>query len=169
MEFKVADLPIILDGEIIHTLDNESALIRINGKEHIVRLLKFGTSELEFILDHSFHQAKILQLGSSEIRILVDGQHLIIKKHSKLAEVLEKVMLTSSGGGENKVTSQIPGRVVSILTNAGSSVKKGDALVILESMKMQVAIKAHKDGTIKEIRAKQGTTVSRHDVVAIME
>jgi len=34
---------------------------------------------------------------------------------------------------------------------------------------MQVAIKAHKDGKIKEIRVKEGATVSRNDIVAIIE
>jgi biotin carboxyl carrier protein len=36
-------------------------------------------------------------------------------------------------------------------------------------MKMQVAIKAHKDGKIKEIKVKESATVSRNDVVAIIE
>jgi biotin carboxyl carrier protein len=48
-------------------------------------------------------------------------------------------------------------------------VKKGDAVVILESMKMQVAVKAHKDGNLKEIRVKQGAAVARNDIVAIIE
>jgi biotin carboxyl carrier protein len=125
---------------------------------------------LEFILDHSFHHAKILNWGSSEIKTLIDGQVLTIKKHSRLTDVLEKSLsIASFGSGENNLTSQIPGRVVSILTKVGSSIKKGDAIVILESMKMQVAVKAHKDGLIKEIRAKEGSTVARHDVVAVIE
>ena len=170
MEFKVGDIAQSLEGEIISTLGNESILIKISGKEHILKLLKSGTNESEFILDHSFHHAKILQSSSSEIKISIDGQPLTIKKHSKLTEVLEKSLsLTSSGGGENILTSQIPGRVVSILAKLGASVKKGDALVILESMKMQVAVKAHKDGNVKEIRAKEGATVARHDVVAVIE
>jgi biotin carboxyl carrier protein len=36
-------------------------------------------------------------------------------------------------------------------------------------MKMQVAVKAHKDGNVKEIRAKDGATIARHDVVAVIE
>ncbi len=47
--------------------------------------------------------------------------------------------------------------------------KKGDSLVVLESMKMQVAVKAHKDGIIKELRVKKGATVSRNDIIAIIE
>src|SRR5215211_6992342 len=67
------------------------------------------------------------------------------------------------------LTSQIPGRVVSVLVEPGNAVKKGDAVVILESMKMQVAVKAHKDGNLKEIRVKQGAAVARNDIVAIIE
>jgi biotin carboxyl carrier protein len=55
------------------------------------------------------------------------------------------------------------------LAKAGSSIKKGDAIVILESMKMQVAVKAHRDGNIKEIRTKEGSTVARYDTIAIIE
>ena len=170
MEFKLADQATVLDGELIRTLGRESILIKINGKEHNVRLLKSGTQEFEFILDHSFHHAKILHWSSSEIKTLIDGHVLTIKKHSRLTDVLEKSLSsTSFGRGENNLTSQIPGRVVSILPTVGSSIKKGDAIVILESMKMQVAVKAHKDGHIKEIRAKEGSTVARYDVVAVIE
>jgi biotin carboxyl carrier protein len=36
-------------------------------------------------------------------------------------------------------------------------------------MKMQVAVKALKDGIIKELRVKKGATVSRNDIIAIIE
>ena len=51
----------------------------------------------------------------------------------------------------------------------GDEVKKGDVVVVLESMKMQVAVKAHKDGNIKEIKVKQGVSVARNDVMAVIE
>jgi biotin carboxyl carrier protein len=48
-------------------------------------------------------------------------------------------------------------------------VKQGDSIVVLESMKMQVAIKSHRDGNIKELKVKEGQSISRNDVVAILE
>jgi biotin carboxyl carrier protein len=82
-----------------------------------------------------------------------------------------KKSLSSTGAGtaENNLTSQIPGRVVTIMTKPGSSIKKGDPVVVLESMKMQVAVKAHKDGIIKEIRTKEGASIARHDLIAVIE
>jgi biotin carboxyl carrier protein len=87
-----------------------------------------------------------------------------------LTEVLEKS--TALGGaslGENKLLSQIPGRVVSIMLKVGDQVKKGDSIIVLESMKMQVAVKSHKEGKIRDIKVKVGDTVSRNDIVALIE
>lgn len=170
MEFKVGDLAEMLEGEVLRTTDNNSVLVRIAGKQHALRLLKAGTNEFEFVLDNTFHHAKILQSGSAEVKLVLDGQPLTVKKHSKLTEVLEKASaLSGAGGGDRNLTSQIPGRVVNIAAKAGTEVKKGDVIVILESMKMQVAVKAHKNGNLKEIKVKQGASVARNDVLAVIE
>ncbi|MFL6391955.1 MAG: biotin/lipoyl-containing protein [Nitrososphaeraceae archaeon] len=170
MQFKVGDIVTLLAGEITRTTGKGSLLIKIDGKEQILRILKFSTDEFEFILGNSFHCAKILTSSSSETKLLIDGEPLTIKKHSKLTEVLKKTMSsTGLGMGENNLTSQIPGRIVSIMAKPGSPIKKGEPVVVLESMKMQVAVKAHKDGTIKEIRVKEGVSVARYDLIAIIE
>jgi len=170
MEFKVGDLAEMLEGEVLRTANDNSVLVRIAGKQHTLRLLKTGTNEFEFMFENTFHHAKILQSGSAEVKLMLDGQPLTVKKHSKLTEVLEKASaLTGAGGGDRNLTSQIPGRVVNIAAKAGAEVKKGDVILVLESMKMQVAVKAHKDGTLKEIKVKQGASVARYDVLAVIE
>ncbi|MFL6340368.1 MAG: biotin/lipoyl-containing protein [Nitrososphaeraceae archaeon] len=170
MQFKIGDIVTLLAGEITRPTGKGSLLIKIDGKEQILRILKFSTDEFEFILGNSFHHAKILSSSSSETKMLIDGEPLTIKKHSKLTEVLKKTMSsTGLGMGENNLTSQIPGRIVSIMAKPGSPIKKGEPVVVLESMKMQVAVKAHKDGTIKEIRVKEGVSVARYDLIAIIE
>lgn len=171
MEFKVGDLASLLEGEVLRTTgDGNSVMMRIGGKDHSLRLLKSGTNEFEFMLDNTYHHAKILQSGSSEVKLMVDGQPLSLRRHSKLTEVLEKASaLGGAAGGDRNLASQIPGRVVNISAKVGSEIKKGDVVVVLESMKMQVAVKAHKDGTIKEIKVKQGASVSRNDILAVIE
>ncbi len=170
MEFKVGDLAEMLEGEVLRTANDNSVLVRIAGKQHTLRLLKTGTNEFEFMFENTFHHAKILQSGSAEVKLMLDGQPLTVKKHSKLTEVLEKASaLTGAGGGDRNLTSQIPGRVVNIVAKTGAEVKKGDVILVLESMKMQVAVKAHKDGTLKEIKVKQGASVARYDVLAVIE
>lgn len=170
MEFKIDNSHNILSGSINESSGNGKMVATINGKEHSIKIVGLKNSILEFILDNSYKTAKILEFGSSHIKLLMNGEQIILKKHSKLTEILEKSMaLGGSSSGENKLLSQIPGRVVSIMVKAGDQIKKGDSVIVLESMKMQVAVKAHKDGQIRDTKVKIGDTVSRNDVVALIE
>lgn len=170
MEFKIDNSDNILSGSINESSGNGKMVATINGKEHSIKIVGLKNSILEFILDNSYKTAKILEFGSSHIKLLMNGEQIILKKHSKLTEILEKSMvLGGSSSGENKLLSQIPGRVVSIMVKAGDQIKKGDSVIVLESMKMQVAVKAHKDGQIRDTKVKIGDTVSRNDVVAVIE
>lgn len=169
MEFKIDNSNNILSGSINESSGNGKIVATINGKEHSIKIVGLKNSVLEFILDNSYRTAKILEFGSAHIKLLMNGEQIILKKHSKLTEILEKSMaLGASLSGENKLLSQIPGRVVSIMVKAGDQIKKGDSVIVLESMKMQVAVKAHKDGQIRDTKVKIGDTVSRNDVVAVI-
>jgi biotin carboxyl carrier protein len=170
MEFKIAHLEQPINAELVSTLGESEAVVKINQRDYRLKVLRFSTNILEFMIDNSYHYAKILNSGTSVVDLLVDGSEMRINKYSKLSEVLEKSLSRiSQMTGVNNLTSQIPGRVVSVLGKQGDSVTRGDSVVVLESMKMQVAVKSHKDGRIKEIKVKQGNAVARNDVIAVIE
>lgn len=170
MEFKIAHLEQLMNAEFVSTLGESEAIVRINQRDYRLKILRFSAKILEFMIDNSYHYAKLLSSSTSEVKLLIDGNEMKVNKHSKLSEVLERSLSKiSQTTGVNNLTSQIPGRVVSVLGKPGDLVNKGDSIVVLESMKMQVAVKSHKDGKIKEIKVKQGNTVSRNDVIAIIE
>jgi biotin carboxyl carrier protein len=58
-----------------------------------------------------------------------------------------------------RVKSQMPGKIVRILTAVGAEVKKGQSLMVMEAMKMENEIKSPQDGTIKDIRVTEGQAV----------
>jgi len=170
MEFKINNLDNTFTASISESSSNGKTIATINGKEHSVKIIGLQNSILEFIIDNSYRTAKILEFDSSHIKILMNGEQIILKKHSKLTEILEKSMvLGGSSSGESKLLSQIPGRVVSINIRAGDQINKGDSIIVLESMKMQVAVKAHKDGQIRDIKVNVGDTVSRNDVIGLID
>ena len=170
MDFELGGTKEIANGELVRSIGGGLILVRINDKEYQIKLLKSGSDYFEFILDDSFYTAKIIQSGSSEVRLSINGRTHTVKQHSKLTEILEKSLsLTAKIGGEKILVSQIPGRVVNVLAAVRAEVKKGDSIVVLESMKMQVAVKAHRDGIVKELRVKKGATVSRNDIIAVIE
>ena len=59
--------------------------------------------------------------------------------------------------------------MVKVSVSTGDKIKEGDSILVLESMKMQIAVKSTKDGIVKEIKVKEGSTVSRNEVVAIID
>jgi acetyl-CoA carboxylase biotin carboxyl carrier protein len=56
-----------------------------------------------------------------------------------------------------------------VVVQLGQSVSAGDALVILESMKMEIPVESPAAGTIREIRVEEGGVVQEGDVIAIVE
>lgn len=171
MELKIDNLEELFHANIIQTAARKLIFIKIGSQEHAITLLKTSGNELEFIMNNSYHQAKIIRSDTYETKLMIDDTQMTIKKHPNVQEILRKSMAVGEAAerGENAVTSQIPGRVVNIVAQTGTAIKKGDSVVILESMKMQVAVKAHKDGSIKQIKVKEGATVARNDIVAIIE
>jgi biotin carboxyl carrier protein len=170
MEIKVEDIKTIFRGEIVEFDKNNNLVLKIDDKKHELKLISFKSNTLEFIFDNSYCEIRVLESTSTDLKILLNGNPLTLKKHSKLAEILEKSAGRGGGGSsQNSISSQIPGRVISVSISKGDSVKKGDNIVVLESMKMQVAIKSPRDGVIKELKVKEGQSISRNDIVAVLE
>jgi len=76
-----------------------------------------------------------------------------------------------SGGGAsgNTVKSPMQSTVVKIAVNVGDSVNEGDLVIVLEAMKMEQPMNAHKSGTIKSISAEVGVTVPAGTVLLEIE
>ncbi len=66
---------------------------------------------------------------------------------------------SGAGGGDERLVAPMPGRVVSLHTSVGATVAKGDVLVLLEAMKVQMRLAAPRDGTVASIRAQPGDLV----------
>ncbi len=61
------------------------------------------------------------------------------------------------------------GTIVKVLVEVGAAVTSGEALVVLEAMKMENHINAETSGTVKEIRVAAGDSVGTGDVLAVIE
>ena len=75
---------------------------------------------------------------------------------------------TSGSAGAVKITAPMPGKIVAVKGQAGASVKKGDAVLVLEAMKMENEICAAQDGVIASVEVAVGDMVEGGDVLATM-
>lgn len=170
MEYKIQDIEKEFAGELTQSFGKNEYLIKINDKDHQIKILNMDSKGLEFLLDQKYHKVKYLGNSTNEINLVIDNTPIAINLHSKF----DKIVYKNSGGGgtanaQLALKSQIPGKVVSIAKQEGDTVKQGDVVCTLESMKMQVSVKAHKSGTIKSIKIKQGNSVAKGDMIAEIE
>jgi acetyl-CoA/propionyl-CoA carboxylase, biotin carboxylase, biotin carboxyl carrier protein len=67
--------------------------------------------------------------------------------------------------GSGDVTAPMQGTIVKVLVEVGQDIEAGQAVVVLEAMKMENQLQAEKSGTVKEIKVAAGDTVGAGDVV----
>jgi acetyl-CoA/propionyl-CoA carboxylase, biotin carboxylase, biotin carboxyl carrier protein len=82
-----------------------------------------------------------------------------------------KRVATSSGaaGGDGTVSAPMQGTIVQVLVGVGAEVEVGQAILVLEAMKMENHISATRAGTVTEIRVAAGDSVGTGDVMAVIE
>ncbi len=68
-----------------------------------------------------------------------------------------------------EVLAEMVANVWKVIAAPGEAVDEGDALVILESMKMEIPVESPVTGTVREIRVQEGGVVQEGDVIAVVE
>ena len=92
--------------------------------------------------------------------MLVEQLLDVRKKKGKKAE---------SNESEGTVTAPIPGMVVEYKVKKGDEVKVGDALVVVEAMKMMNSLESKVNGIVTEIKLESGDSVGKGDVLLVIE
>ncbi len=98
-----------------------------------------------------------------------DGECMVMARGREgvISEAGKK--MKKAGALAGGLTSPMPGKIFKVLKEKGSDVKKGDAILILEAMKMEHSIRADKDGVVKNIFYQVGQLVQGGVVLAEVE
>ena len=72
---------------------------------------------------------------------------------------------SKDAAGGNQIIAPMPGRIVLVKAKAGDTVEQGQELLVMEAMKMELALKAPRAGTIESVNAEQGEFVEADAVL----
>jgi len=154
----------------IATIDNKEYTVEllddkrvsINGNTYEVDFEAVsGQPVYSLIVDGRSHEAYV-QEGDEDWQVLLRGRLYPVK----VEDEREKRLRAAAGGGvaeggEFHLKAPMPGLVVAIPVEEGQEVKKGQVLLILESMKMQNELKSPRDGVVNRIKVKAGESVEQ--------
>jgi pyruvate carboxylase len=123
-----------------------------------------------------------VDLQNNKMELLVDDKRVIAHVSSDLAKRWvtidgTTILLTKTSGAKQGVRhdhaggliAPMPGQVRSVNVQDGEEVKKGQTLLTMEAMKMEIKIQALMDGKVKSVLVMQGDTVEREQILIEME
>ena len=134
-------------------------------------------------VDNKTIQAEVLQAENGKLKLLIDGQHITAYVSSDNAKRWVTVngqtfVLTKSSGAPKgghtqhvagELTAPMPGQVRAVNVSEGDAVTKGQTLLVLEAMKMEIRVQSPQDGIVKKLLVKQGQTVEREQILIEIE
>ena len=158
----------------VTTIDNQEFQIEVVDERHIRigdRLLEVdfesvsGQPVFSLIFDGKSYESFVYQ-GEEGWDVLLRGRQYQVK----VVDEREKRLKDAAGGGaveggEFHLKAPMPGLVVAVLIEEGQEVKKGQVMLILESMKMQNELKAPRDGIVGRVRVKAGESVEQRQTL----
>lgn len=124
--------------------------------------VKVDGKDFVFNKKASFEDQLVLSLGNTNFK----GEVAYLGASTQVFAGNLEAMLEVVKGKSKSVDhatgpiSPMPGKVFKVLVKNGDKVKKGDALMILEAMKMEHTIKANLDGTVQKVHFKEGDMVT---------
>ena len=124
------------------------------GKTLIVKLVSIGEPQHD---------------GTRIIYFELNGQSRELVIQDLTVEVDGSIALKADPSNPNQIGATMPGTVLKVVVNKGSTVKRGEHLLITEAMKMETTVQAPKDGIVKEIYAKAGDAISTGDLLIELE
>ena len=135
-------------------------------------------------LGEKVFDVEILQAKDGKLDLLIDGKRLtayVSSDHAKRWVTVDgqTFVLTKSSAGRKgagghhhtagALTAPMPGQVRAVNVSEGDVVTKGQTLLLLEAMKMEIRVQAPHDGVVQKLFVNQGQTVEREQMLLEIE
>ncbi len=176
-----------LEKENIPVTD-ENLFIAAACKEKGVAFLK-GEAKIN-VRKISPAKEEVVALGGNEYTVTVNGQKYHVKSEENssvllvngeiydievqegceegFAETSATTAATASSSNGLEIKAGLPGSIFKVLVNAGDRVAKGQPVIVIEAMKMEIEVAAPQDGIVSMVKVKQGDTVVNGQVLVIL-
>jgi biotin carboxyl carrier protein len=141
---------------------------KIDGRDFNADIHEIKKEWLHIIRGNRSFEAEVITINPAEkifvIRVNNNMYNISIK--DKYDDLLQEMGIDEAAGKKvNDIKAPMPGMVLKVIVESGQKIRKGDALIVLEAMKMENILKAPADGVVKKIHIIKGDKVEKNQVL----
>ena len=145
--------------------------------------------KFKFTIDGASYSVNVKSIEGNKAEIDVNGKSYAVGLEQEVNTLKTPILVrkdVQSKPGENKITATpvpksagkpsanalkapLPGSIIRVVTKVGDTVKQGDLLLVMESMKMENNILSEKNGVVKSISVEAGQAVLQDDILLDIE
>ncbi len=154
-----------------------------DGQTYTLDLVAQSDGNFTALIGDRTIPVQVQQLANGGYRLVLNGQshivHAAAQRDQRPVQVdgVEYILTFPTAKSTRRkahtagdeLIAQMPGQVTSVLVKAGDQTTRGQTLMILEAMKMEIRITAPADGRIQDVLVQQGAVVERGQRLVIFE
>jgi biotin carboxyl carrier protein len=144
----------------------------VNNETIIADILQNGERFYHILYNNKNYDVEVIKIDkiSKSYTLRVNGNIYNAQVKDTFAQLMEAMGFDSTTQHKLKeLKAPMPGLVLDIKMQPGDVVKKGDAVIVLEAMKMENVLKASGDGVVKSVEVQKGKSVEKNQVLIIFE
>ncbi len=156
--------------EVVPSKGNSSSGT-LNGTEYSMDLIG-NQDDYNVILDNKSYNVTVVDADhqARTFTIRVNSNEYTLEAKDQFDLLLQELGMEDLAGSKvNDLKAPMPGLVLKINVKPGDEIKKGDALLVLEAMKMENILKAEGDAVIKAIHTETSKAVEKNQVLIEFE
>ena len=140
--------------------------LKINSKKIDIKIFDDENGFTYILYKRKKYIVEIVEKSQNKYTVLINGVSYNFTIETPISYKRKKYLEKNKSKSKVElVGAPMPGKIVEILVDPGTKVKEGEALLILEAMKMQNEITAPAAGNIKKIFVRQNDIVNKEDVL----
>ncbi len=144
----------------------------INDAQFNLDIVTNKHGQISSIKDNVVYNVEIVKTNAEEKTVVlkVNNSTYTVSVKDQYDELLKSLGMENLGVKKiNELKAPMPGLVLNIVVTEGQVVKKGDALIVLEAMKMENSLKSPTDGVIKKVAVTKGDAVEKNQLLLSFE
>jgi biotin carboxyl carrier protein len=151
-----------------YEIATNNGVLTVDGQTVEWDLVKISSGSFHLINKNKSFRAELIKAdpASKSFTLKINGKTYVVELKDRFDLLLEKMGLNNGSSGKaHNVKAPMPGLIVDLRVKPGDKVKPGDALLILEAMKMENMIKASAESTVKSVKVVKGDSVEKNQIL----